>query len=237
MNQYEEGLNQNEFELQQKFREIQEDAVTKILSKGQQLINYIEVVDNTSWFAKEMRDKIIHADSPKIACKAKCHWCCHQSVGVSAPEVFRITEYIEKHLPTETYIRKLETLDKETRGLTPTQRARVEIPCAFLAYGECQIYDARPLFCQRQTSYNLSDCKKAKPIGFPLGSILSEKAHLVAYNGAIAGMYDGLSKVRQDTIVTGLDLTAATLVTLKNDTASNEWVKGENPFIGCELNT
>jgi hypothetical protein len=70
-----------------------------------------------------------------------------------------------------------------------------------------------------------------------VGSILSEKAHLVAYTGAIEGMYDGLSKVRQDTVITGLDLTEATLVALKNNTVSNEWIEGKNPFVGCELNT
>lgn len=237
MSQYQDGLNQSELDYQQKLREAQEDAVGNILSDGLELINYIEVVENTSWFAREMRDKIIHPDSPKIACKAKCHWCCHQSVSVSAPEVFRITEFLKINKQEEKYISKLETLSAKTKGKSTKQRALVEMPCAFLAYGECQIYDVRPLFCQRQTSYSLSDCKKAKPKGFPVGSILSEKAHLVAYTGAIEGMYDGLSKVRRDTVISGLDLTEATLVALKNNTASNEWIEGENPFVGCELNT
>ena len=237
MSQYEEGLNQSELDYQQNLSEIQEDAVDRILSNGLELINYIEVADNASMFARAMRDKIIHPDSPKLACKAKCHWCCHQSVGVSVPEVFRITSHIKEKLEKKTYIKKLEAIDNKTRGKSPKQRARIEMPCAFLAYGECQIYEVRPLACQRQTSYDLSDCKKAKPKGFPMGSILSEKAHLVAYNGAIEGMYNGLSKVRPDTVIKGLDLTAATLIALKNDAASSEWIEGQDPFAGCELNT
>lgn len=236
MAQYEELLNQKELEYQQHLSDAQEDAVNTILSNGHELINYIEVVENTSMFAKTMRDKIIHPDSPKVACKAKCHWCCHQSVAVTIPEIFRITEYIKKSSKAEVYISKLEVLDGNTRGKTPSQRARIEMPCAFLAYGECQIYDVRPLACQRQTSYKLSDCKEAKPRGFPLGSILSEKAHLVAYNGAIAGMHSGLSKARREQVVAGFDLTATTLVALKNEATRDDWLEGKNPFAGCELN-
>lgn len=237
MAQYEEALNQRELEYQQSLSEAQEDAVNGILSNGHELINYIEVVENTSMFAKAMRDKIIHPDSPKIACKAKCHWCCHQSVAITIPEIFRVTEYIKKHSKAETYISKLEALDRKTRGKTPSQRAKIEMPCAFLAYGECQIYDVRPLACQRQTSYKLSDCKKAKPKGFPMGSILSEKAHLVAYNGAIEGMHSGLAKARREPMVASFDLTATALVALKNEAAFDEWLESKNPFAGCELNT
>lgn len=237
MSHYEPGFEEKELKFQQSLREVQEDAVGKILENGHEFKNYIEVVDNTSGFAKAMREKTLDPTSPKLACKNKCHWCCHQSVSVTAPEVFRISEYIKNTLSKDEFVKKLEELDKNTNGRTTTQRARVNMPCAFLSYGQCQIYDVRPLFCQRQTSYSLADCKKARPKGFPLGSILSEKAHLIAYTGAIEGMYDGLAKVRPDGESMALDLTSATLVALKDDSVSTEWLQGQNSFEGCELNT
>lgn len=223
---------------QEGLRDAQRDAVTKILAKGADLVNFIEVVDNTSWFAKEMRDKIVDRTSPKIACKERCHWCCHQYVGVSAPEIFRIAQFINTECSEkekQEYIKKLRSLNEKTKGKTPRERAKVNMPCAFLSYGNCKIYQVRPLLCQRQTSYSVAECKKAQPKGFPFGSIISEKAQLVAYNGAISGMFDGLKEMMLSIKDVRLELTAATLSVLVGETTFTNWLQGGAVFDCCEL--
>lgn len=93
------------------------------------------------------------------------YWCCYQSVGVFAPEVFRIAEFVNTNFEDkkkQIIAQKLETLYKKSREKTPAQRAKLNLPCAFIDNKRCQVYEARPLACQRQTSFNVKDCKKAK---------------------------------------------------------------------------
>jgi Fe-S-cluster containining protein len=233
-------MSEEEYSYQQKLREAQEDAVLRILEKEITSEKIVHVAENAAWFAKEMRDKIVHPQSPKIACKEKCHWCCHQSVGIFPPEIFTLVEHINGNYTQKEkklLIDKLEDLDKKTRGKTPSARAKVNMPCAFLSYGNCSVYVARPLACRRQTSYDVSACKKAQPKGFPFGSIVSEKAQLAAYNGAIQGMVDGLRKGLPDAEMKMLDLTAAILAVLKGNITAIEWSDGSYRFEGCQLNT
>jgi Fe-S-cluster containining protein len=217
--------------------EAQKEEVSLQLSSSKELIEVIEVVDSAADFAKVLRDKHVAPNSPKIACKDKCHWCCHQSVGVSVPEVFRITEHIKKCKEKEKleHLKRLTELNNKTKGKSRSQRSRINLPCAFLSFGRCRIYQVRPLLCQRQTSYDKEACKKAQPKGFPEGSIVSEKAQLLTHNGVIAGLIEGLNqefKVPHKS----LDLTAAALFALENENAFDRWVSGENVFSEAELN-
>lgn len=236
----ESDFSQEELEYQNGLREAQADAVSKILDKDKGIDEIIHVVENTSWFAKTMRDKIVDPSSPKVACKDKCHWCCHQSVVVTAPEVFRLTKFIKdnfKEKDKSNILNKLEGLDSKSRGKTPTQRAKLNKPCAFLNFGRCQVYEVRPLACQRQTSYDLGDCKKAMSKGFPFGSIVSEKAQLVAYNGAMLGMIEGLKNELPSNELNGLELISAVLTALKDEGVVDRWLNGEECFSECQLNT
>ena len=237
---YESEISEKEYAYRQKLREAQEDAVIRILDKEVTSETLVHVAENTAWFAKEMRDKIVHPESPEIACKEKCHWCCHQSVGVFPPEIFKLAEYINSKYTDKQrtqLIDKLEALDKETRGKTDKERAKVNMPCAFLSYGNCSVYEARPLACRRQTSYDVNACKKAQPKGFPFGSIVSEKAQLAAFNGATQGMIDGLTKSLPNAELRELDLTAAILEVLKGNISAVKWADGSYHFEGCQLNT
>lgn len=217
--------------------EAQKEEVTLQLSSSKEIIKVIEVVDSASELATFLRDKHVAPNSPKIACKDKCHWCCHQSVGVSVPEVFRISEYIKKGKEKERseHIHRLTELNNQTKGKSRSQRARVNLPCAFLSFGRCRIYKVRPLLCQRQTSYDKEACKRAQPKGFPEGSIVSEMAQLLTHNGVIAGLIEGLNhefKVPHKS----LDLTSAVLFAVENENAFTDWVSGINVFSETELN-
>lgn len=236
----ESEFTERELEFQDDLKEAEADAACRILKSEKGLEQVIHVADNASWFASTMRDKIVDPASPKIACKDKCHWCCHQSVGVSAPEVFRITKFIEEKISVKEkskIVTRLKDLDKKSRGKSPAQRAKLNMPCAFLSFGRCQIYDARPLVCQRQTSYNVDDCKRAMPMGFPFGSVVSEKAQLVAYNGSIQGMLQGLNKMMPANDFSELDLTASVLDVLEDNSIPQKWLNGEACFSQCKLNT
>lgn len=195
------------------------------------------VVENAGDFAKKMRDKVVDPRTPPIACKAKCDHCCYQSVSITAPEAIRISEYLatRKSNLVQRFIFKLNALNKKIDGKTPEQRGRLNLPCAFLENGKCQIYKVRPLLCQKHTSLNLQECIAAKPAGFPPDSITEEKAQLVIYTAILFGYRNGLRKSLPNSFHGSYELTKAVLVALEIEDATNMWVSGQNVFKNCEI--
>ncbi|WP_221801533.1 YkgJ family cysteine cluster protein [Oceanobacter mangrovi] len=232
------ALSPDELEFQNSLAAAQGNDVASMLAEQRDLDGIVKVVSKTAWFAAAIKDRIADPETPKLACKPKCHWCCHQSVGVIAPEIFRVVRHInEQHSERqkERLIDKLQQLDSAIRGKTLAQRARVNLSCAFLHKGECEIYDARPLACRRQTSFDLKSCRDAAAKGFPEGAVITEKAQIVAYNGAMQGMMMGLREYFPDHDMTQLDLIAATLEALRDSQRIDRWLAGEASFSDCYL--
>lgn len=195
------------------------------------------VVENAAYFAKNMRDKVEDPRTPPIACRAKCDHCCYQSVSVTAPEALRIAEYLTRRKSNlvQRFIYKLSTLNQKIEGKTPEQRGVLNLPCAFLEKGKCQIYKVRPLVCQKHTSLSLQECIAAKPHGFPPGSITEEKAQLVTYTAVISGYRSGLQKSLPKSFHGSYELTKAVLVALETEEAATLWISGQDVFKDCEI--
>ncbi len=196
------------------------------------------VVENAGDFAKKKRDKTVDSRTPPIACKTKCDHCCYQSVSITAPEALRIAEYIttRKSNLVKRFIYKLNTLNIKIEGKTPDHRGFLNLPCAFLEKGRCQIYKVRPLLCQKHTSLNLQECIAAKPRGFPPGSITEEMAQMVVYTAVLSGYRSGLRKSLPNSVHGSYELTKAALIALETDSAPTLWVSGQDVFKNCEIN-
>lgn len=179
------------------------------------------------------------SDAPP-ACRAGCSHCCHQAVGVSAPEVFAIYDELSKtRAPKEldAVLERIRRTDDETRGMTSSERWSPEHPCPFLEKGSCSIYEVRPLACRGKNSLDATACEKSlrDPAAraeylagtFELPSYLEPMRafHAVA-QGVDLALYElfGLT-------VAPLELTWAMRVLADDpEKVSAAWLRGEDPF-------
>jgi len=215
----------------------EESEVQVRLENSADILTLCGVVENAGDFAKKMRDKVVDPRTPPIACRSKCDHCCYQSVSITAPEALRIAHYLTTHKSNlvRRFIFKLETLNKKIEGKTPAQRGQLNLPCAFLENGKCNIYKVRPLLCQKHTSLNLNECIAAKPAGFPPGSITEEKAQLVTYTAVLSGYRSGLQKSLPSSFHGSYELTKAVITALEVKDAAALWVSGQDVFKNCEI--
>lgn len=214
----------------------QQKSVVKILSNGVTEDSVIESANHAAWFANTMRRRSLDPELPAIACKEKCHWCCNQFVRMTAPEVFRVTRHIRSELSDvdqQALITRLERLHSESWGLSTETRGKINRACAYIYRGSCVIYDARPLMCQRQTSYKISDCRKAIASGFPFGSILSERASHLTHSASIQGLSDGFAETLGRGPLEPLEMTSATLTALTEPDCFDRWLAGDTVFAHC----
>jgi len=212
------GLSDQELLFQAQVKDAQCSEVIVKLKDAPTQSNLIATVETAFVFAAGVRSKIVNPQAPKVACKDKCHWCCHQAVAVTPAETLTLVNHINESFSKKdktAQIKKLEALDKKSRGLNIQQRAKLNMPCAFLSFGRCAIYEARPMSCRRLTSYNEKAC---------------------AYNGTMQGLESGLESALPNHKHATLDLTAAAITALKDSGAGNNWVDGKPGFSGCELN-
>ena len=219
--------------ISRKLRGVESAAARDILAQDLTPDGLQKVVENASGFAEAMTLKFRDPATPEVACKEGCHWCCFQSVSVSAPETFRIARFLSSEIMAATrmdVINRLRKLDKATHGLTPKARAKLRLPCAFLADGRCTIYSVRPLACSEFTSFNVQDCKRGQRIGFKLGSVIHEKARMLVFYAVQQGLNDGLREALPATDTTPLELTAAVVSVLDSADAEASWIAGGKVF-------
>lgn len=216
-------------------REAQTETTREMIRAG---ASAAELANNASGFAESMAKKLLSPLSPLTACAKGCSACCYQQVTVLAPEVIRIIDYLKSSIPDEArhqLIDRLKNLDLATRGLNTSGRAKIPKSCAFLENNECTIYAVRPMSCAEFSSYNLSDCKKGKRIGFKHGSVIHEKARMLAYYSIQQGFKKGIEQGNPKLDSSWLELTSAVVDALQKENAENEWVNGGSVFINSRM--
>jgi Putative zinc- or iron-chelating domain len=172
-------------------------------------------------------------NTPAIACKAGCGWCCHQQVGVSVPEAIRIALHIRSLPAAESSVmtQAVRQLDDRINGLATSKRAAAKLPCAFLADGFCAIYPVRPLRCRGLHSTDVGFCiasfndPAAVKAGLDLGTLrpvfLGAPQHVYdqALNGVLKALhFAGVADY-------GLELTAAVRQLLDQPKRMAAWLK------------
>lgn len=183
---------------------------------------------------------LARAPEGSVACRAGCDHCCHQIVGVTAPEAFAIFE----HLKQTRSVEELEQLKvhvaalyERARGLPSAQRFSPEHPCAFLRDGSCSIYEVRPLACRGVNSLDAADCETRLRDPDARAQFLAQ-GHggrcylepLRAFRAVSAGLQLGLSELyRLD--MRGLDLLGAMHLLLQGGASvGSAWIGGQPAF-------
>ena len=224
--------------LSRKLSEAESATVRDILAQALTPDSLQEVVVNASGFAEAMTQKFRDPATPEVACKESCQWCCFQSVGVSAPEAFRIVRFLSSEVMATRrtdIVNRLRKLDKSTWGKRPKARAKLRLPCAFLTDGRCTVYPVRPLSCAEFTSFNLQDCKRGYRVGFKPDSVIHEKARMLVYYAVQQGLRDGLRMALPTADTTPLELTSAVVSVLDSSDPEVSWIAGGKVFAQAHL--
>jgi Fe-S-cluster containining protein len=175
-----------------------------------------------------------------IACRAGCDHCCHQSVGLTAPEAIAIREHLRATRTPEalaTLGARIAALRTRTRGLTTDERFSPAFPCPFLQAGQCSIYEARPLACRGMNALDADDCARrlrdpeARAEFLALGSGgRSLMEPIRAFHAVSAGLQLALAELH-GLDMRPLDLVAAMDLLLNDSEATaEEWARGGRGF-------
>ena len=223
---------ERETQLARDIQEVEVEGATALLVEEKTERQLIAVAENAAGFAEAATQRYLHPDSPPVACPPGCSWCCYQLVPVSVPETVRITAYL-RSLPSSEFARieaRVRALDRTTRGLTPQQRVRIPKECAYLEDRKCSIHAVRPLACAEFTSYDVQVCKRGKRQGFKPGTVIHEKARMLAYYAVQRGLSQALENEIPKADCEPLELIAASVVALDNPSAAESWLEGSSVF-------
>jgi hypothetical protein len=179
------------------------------------------------------------ADRPP-ACRAGCAHCCHQTVGVTAPEVFAIYAYLRTTLGAGALAGvadRVRAADDRTRGLPAAQRVSPEHPCVFLVDNRCSIYEVRPLSCRGTNSLDAAACERNLRDPDAHAAFVAGEASVPCYiepirgfHAVTAGLQLALDQLHGLEVLP-LELTAAMRIMVDAPEAvPQQWLGGKDPF-------
>lgn len=165
-----------------------------------------------------------------VACRKGCYFCCHINVQVTIPDAILVASAIRAGRFGRFAATVRATADR-IRGLAPAERYRQAVPCPMLENGACGIYDVRPTACRAYLATDARKCEasleSARTTGLPtpVESLAYPQQISAAINGAVlqACADEGLQNC-------AVELTLATDLILRDDTAVERWLSGETVF-------
>jgi Fe-S-cluster containining protein len=218
-------------------RRAQRLKTTAALQEQRTPLRVIEIAEH----AANLADKSIQGvtekspPSPPLVCQEGCAWCCHKLVGTTAPEVFRIADYLHKQLaPQElqTIREQIVQLDEQKKGLREDRWSAARLPCPLLMNDRCSVYPVRPLTCRGFNSSDARQCerwvKKRERVEVPI----YEPQHRLA-TFVLDGLRAGLSESGLPDDL--LELTSALRIALKLPNAFDRWLAREPIFAPARM--
>jgi hypothetical protein len=177
------------------------------------------------------------------ACHAGCAHCCHQAVGVTAPEVFAVYDHLRATRSAgelDAVVARLRAADDRTRGLAAADRLSPDHPCPFLEDARCSIYEVRPLSCRGTNSLDAAACERnlrdpAARAAFVAGtaSVPCYLEPFRAFHAVTAGVQLALDELHGLEVLP-LELTAAMRILADDpDAVPAQWLGGKDPFAGA----
>lgn len=193
---------------------------------------------DATWNARRTNVRYM-LEAPAPACKAGCGWCCHQQVGVSAPEAIRIAAHM-RALPeadASAMAARVAGVNERTKGMTTHERAASKLACPFLGTdGACMIYAVRPLRCRGLHSIDVEFCiachedldgMRRRLEAGELKPVFLDTPERI-YDSALAGVLKALGKAAPKAVVS-LELSAAVAALLDQPKLAERWLAGARP--------
>lgn len=139
----------------------------------------------------EFSDRIIQGleesgQTPKVACKTGCSYCCHSQVNIIPIEALLISSFIHTDF-TGPQICTLRAGISRTRSLTAGKSIeqvyamKSELPCLFLSNKRCSIYKMRPSICRSWNSLDSYSCRTAYDSVDPKSSVSASPARNLVF--------------------------------------------------------
>jgi len=165
-----------------------------------------------------------------VACRKGCSFCCHINVSVTIPEAILVAASL-RHGPYREFAPRVEATAARAAGLNELERFRHALPCPMLKDGACGIYDVRPTACRAYLATDAKQCEasleSARTVGTPtpVESLAYPQQISAAINGGVlqACADAGLQNC-------AVELSQATALMLRDDTAVTRWLNGEAVF-------
>jgi len=177
--------------------------------------------------AEAMLDRTIQSmpQAKGYACSKGCSYCCHSTVAVSAPEVFRIVGAFESRSGDE---REAVVARAGARAAASFEAlVNLRSPCALLAQGDCSVHEVRPMGCRQYVSTDLNGCRAA----FEQATARFPFVPAAANAGLIlrALLISAAASVGHKPEL--YDLSSALAVALTQPEAEKRWLAGEDVLV------
>jgi len=218
-------------------RRAQRLKTTAALQAQRTPLQVIEIAEHAANLTDESIQRVVseYPPSPPLACQEGCAWCCHKLVGTTAPEVFRIADYLQNQLvPQELQKIQNQIMQRaeQRKGLREDRWSAARLPCPLLVDNRCSVYPVRPLTCRGFNSSDARQCerwvKKRERIEIPV----YEPQHRLA-TFVLDGLRAGLSESGLPDDL--LELTAALHIALTVPKAFDRWLAGEPIFAPARM--
>lgn len=164
-----------------------------------------------------------------VACRKGCSFCCHINVSVTIPEAILVATALRGDY--REFAAAVDATAAQTAGLSEIERFRRAVPCPMLKDGACGIYDVRPTACRAYLATDARKCEasleSARTVGTP--SPVESLAYPQQISAAING---GVLQACADAGLQScaVELSQATALMLRDDTAVTRWLNGETVF-------
>lgn len=171
-----------------------------------------------------------------IACKAGCSYCCSVQVQVLPPEVLNLFEHL-KRTRTASQLTELTAqvaaLDDRIHGLSPAERAQLDLPCALLVDGNCSVYEVRPLSCRSANSSDAGRCQSAIGPNATSGSVGSYVHQTTVCRQVAKALATGMRDAGY--FSEALELISALRLALEHPDPLPAWQRGEPIFEDAQV--
>jgi Fe-S-cluster containining protein len=156
-------------------------------------------------------------------------------VGTTAPEVFRIAQYLQEHLSSEELAWARDRIirrDEERKALAADRWSAARLPCSLLINDRCSVYPVRPLTCRGFNSSDARQCERwVKTRGQVEVPIYEPQQRLATF--VLDGLRAGLAECKLSNDL--LELTAALRIALTVPNAFDRWTAGDSIFAPAKM--
>lgn len=174
-----------------------------------------------------------NGQSPKVACKRGCNYCCHSQVNIIPIEALLISAFIKTDFTCSemsALTAGIANAHSLTAGKTLAQvyAIKADLPCLFLKKGSCSIYQIRPSICRSWNALDSAACKTAYD-SMDVGSAITGAPARNFIFGTTRALFEQLSDffmLQSNTLL----LNHAMSDCLNNTDPIGQWIKGNAVF-------
>nr|WP_320189997.1 YkgJ family cysteine cluster protein [uncultured Desulfobacter sp.] len=169
--------------------------------------------------------------SPTVACRSGCSYCCHSQIHVLPIEVLLILSFLSEYFTRKQILLLMDRIDQRLqctreKSLGSLFSIKDKLPCIFLENGMCSIYQVRPFICRAWNSMDSSLCKKIFNSGKFDDEIEASSARNLIFESSRSLFADFGRQLKLETVP--FEITQAVFNCLKTTNPLPLWLSGQD---------